>query len=67
MKIDVIKIDQGRFVIREEYDDEYIAQLADSLQEDGQWKILKFAYRQAFMCSYEKGWVEEPVAVGIAG
>lgn len=42
------------------YDMEYV-------KEAGQWKILKFAYRQAFMCPYEKGWVEEPVAASIAG
>ena len=36
MKIDISKIDQGRFVIREEYDEEYVAQLAVSLNEDGE-------------------------------
>lgn len=49
-----------QFVCLGKYDMEYV-------KEDGQWKILKFAYRQAFMCPYEKGWVEEPVAASIAG
>lgn len=40
MKIDINKIDQGRFVIREEYDEEYVAQLAGSLKEDGQWNPI---------------------------
>ena len=40
MKIDITKIDRGRFVIREEYDEEYVAQLADSLKEDGQWNPI---------------------------
>lgn len=49
-----------QFLCLGKYDMEYI-------KEDGEWKILKFAYRQAFMCPYEKGWVEEPVAASIAG
>lgn len=49
-----------QFLCLGKYDMEYV-------KEDGQWKILKFAYRQAFMCPYEKGWVEEPVAASIAG
>ncbi len=49
-----------QFLCLGKYDMEYV-------KEDGQWKILTFAYRQAFMCPYEKGWVEEPVAASIAG
>jgi hypothetical protein len=49
-----------QFLCMGKYDMEYV-------KEDGRWKILKFAYRQAFMCPYEKGWVEEPVAASIAG
>ncbi|OFW56439.1 MAG: hypothetical protein A2133_11435 [Actinobacteria bacterium RBG_16_64_13] len=49
-----------QFLCLGKYDMEYV-------KEDGQWKILKFAYRQAFMCPYEKGWVDEPVAASIAG
>ncbi|RJS90070.1 ParB/RepB/Spo0J family partition protein [Candidatus Bathyarchaeota archaeon] len=37
MKIDINKIDEGRFVIREKIDYEYVKQLAQSLLEDGQW------------------------------
>jgi len=37
------------------------------VKEEGQWTFLKFAYRQTFMCPYEKGWMEEPVAASIAG
>ena len=42
------------------YDIEYV-------KEGGQWKFLKFAYRLTYMCPYEKGWMEEPVAASIAG
>jgi hypothetical protein len=49
-----------QFLCLGKYDMEYV-------KEDGQWKIFKFAYRQTFMCPYEKGWVEEPVAASIAG
>lgn len=42
------------------YDIEYV-------KEDGQWKFLRFAYRLTYMCPYEKGWMEEPVAASIAG
>lgn len=48
------------FLCLGKYDMEYV-------KEDGQWKFLKFAYRQTFMAPYEKGWVEEPVAGSIAG
>jgi hypothetical protein len=48
-----------QFLCLGKYDMEYV-------KEDGQWKFLKFAYRQAFMCPYEKGWVEEPVAASLA-
>ena len=48
-----------QFLCLGKYDMEYI-------KEDGQWKIYKFAYRQALMCPYEKGWVEEPVAASLA-
>jgi ParB family chromosome partitioning protein len=37
MKIDINNIDEGRFVIRDENNEEYVAQLAASLKEDGQW------------------------------
>ena len=49
-----------QFLCLGKYDMEYV-------KEDGAWKILKFIYRQTFMCSYEKGWVEEPVTASIAG
>lgn len=49
-----------QFLCLGKYDMEYV-------KEGGQWRILKFAYRQAFMCPYEQGWVEEPVAASIAG
>ncbi len=49
-----------QFLCLGKYDMEYV-------KEDGQWKILKFAYHQAFMCPYEQGWVQEPVAASIAG
>ncbi len=48
-----------QFLCLGKYDMEYV-------KENGQWKILKFAYRQAFMCPYEKGWVEKPQAASIA-
>jgi len=37
MKIQINKIDEGRFVIREENNEEYIDQLSQSLLADGQW------------------------------
>lgn len=37
MKIDITKIDAGRFAIREEMDQEYLGQLTQSLLDDGQW------------------------------
>jgi len=37
VKIDVNKIDVGRFAIRDEMDEEYLGQLAQSLLDDGQW------------------------------
>ncbi|OGO07506.1 MAG: hypothetical protein A2Y92_02260 [Chloroflexi bacterium RBG_13_57_8] len=49
-----------QFLCLGKYDMEYV-------KEDGDWKIYKFAYRLTFMCPYEKGWVEEPVAASIAG
>ena len=49
-----------QFLCLGKYDMEYV-------KEDGGWRFLKFAYRQAFMCPYEKGWVEEPVAASLAG
>ena len=49
-----------QFLCLGKYDMEYV-------KEDGKWKILKFAYRITFMCSYEKGWVEEPIGGSIAG
>jgi hypothetical protein len=48
------------FLCLGKYDMEYV-------KEDGQWKFLKFAYRQTFMTPYEKGWVDEPTAGSIAG
>jgi hypothetical protein len=49
-----------QFLCLGKYDMEYV-------KEDGRWKFLKFAYRQTFMCPYEKGWLDEPVAASIAG
>jgi hypothetical protein len=49
-----------QFLCLGKYDMEYV-------KEDGNWKFFKFAYRLTFMCPYEKGWVEEPVAASIAG
>jgi hypothetical protein len=49
-----------QFLCLGKYDMEYV-------KEDGAWKILKFAYRQAFMCPYTEGWVDEPVAASLAG
>ncbi len=49
-----------QFLCLGKYDMEYV-------KEDGLWKILKFAYRQTFMCPYEEGWAKEPVAASIAG
>ena len=37
MKIDVAKIDVGRFAIREDIDQEYLERLTQSLLDDGQW------------------------------
>ncbi len=37
MKIDIDKIDVGRFSLREEIDQEYLERLAQSLLDDGQW------------------------------
>jgi len=37
LKIDITKIDAGRFVIREEIDPEYLGRLTQSLLDDGQW------------------------------
>jgi hypothetical protein len=48
-----------QFLCLGKYEMEYV-------KEGGRWTIFKFAYRQAFMCPYEKGWVEEPVAASIA-
>ena len=39
----------------------------DVIGEDGEWKFFSFNYRMAFMCPYEKGWVDEPVGASIAG
>ena len=49
-----------QFLALGKYDVEYV-------KEDGKWKFFKFAYRQTYMCPYEKGWVDEPVAASIAG
>ena len=40
MKIDIKKIDEGRFVIREENNKDYVDQLAASLKNDGQWNPI---------------------------
>jgi ParB family chromosome partitioning protein len=40
MKIDISKIDEGRFAIREEINQEHINQIAKSLLEDGQWNPI---------------------------
>jgi hypothetical protein len=49
-----------QFLCMGKYDVEYA-------KEDAQWKFWKFAYRQTFMCPYEKGWKDEPVAASIRG
>jgi hypothetical protein len=49
-----------QFLCLGKYDIEYV-------KEDGQWKFLKFAYRLTYMCPYEQGWMQEPVAASIAG
>ena len=49
-----------QFLCLGKYDMEYV-------KEDGQWKFFSFNYRLTFMCPYEKGWVDEPVAASIAG
>jgi hypothetical protein len=49
-----------QFLCLGKYDMEYV-------KEDGCWKILRFWYRQTFMCPYEKGWADEPVAASLAG
>lgn len=40
MKIDISKIDEGRFTVREAINREYVKQLAQSLSEDGQWNPI---------------------------
>ena len=40
MKIDIKKINEGRFVIREETNKDYVDQLAASLKKDGQWNPI---------------------------
>lgn len=40
MKIDISKIDEGRFTVREEINPEYVKQLSESLLEDGQWNPI---------------------------
>lgn len=39
--------------------------IVDYIKEDGQWKFYHFSYRIAFMCPYEKGWVEQPTDIAI--
>jgi hypothetical protein len=53
-------VNPKQFLCLGKYDMEYV-------KEDGEWKILKFAYRLTFMCPYEKGWLDEPVGASIAG
>jgi len=40
MKIDLSKIDEGRFAIRQEINQEHVNHLAQSLLEDGQWNPI---------------------------
>ncbi len=40
MKIPINKIDEGRYIIRDENNIEYIDQLSTSLQVDGQWNPI---------------------------
>ncbi len=40
MKIDISKIDEGRFAIREDLNIEYVKQLSQSLLQDGQWNPI---------------------------
>ena len=40
MKIDISKIDEGRFAIREELNQEHVKQLAQSLVSNGQWNPI---------------------------
>ncbi len=40
MRIDISKIDEGRFTVREEINPEYVKQLSQSLLEDGQWNPI---------------------------
>lgn len=40
MKIDILKIDVGRFSIREDLDQEYLERLTQSLLDDGQWHSI---------------------------
>lgn len=49
-----------QFACLGKYDIEYV-------KEDGKWKFYDFAYRLTYMCPYEKGWMDEPVAASIAG
>lgn len=49
-----------QFLCLGKYDMEYV-------NEQGSWRFLKFAYRQTFMCRYETGWLDEPVAASMAG
>lgn len=48
------------FLCLDKYDMEYV-------KGDGQWKILKFAYRLTFMTPNEKGWIKETMVASIAG
>ena len=41
--------------------------IVDYIKEDDQWKFYHFNYRIAFMCDWQKGWVEKPVVASIAG
>ncbi|HSW58257.1 MAG TPA: nuclear transport factor 2 family protein [Dehalococcoidales bacterium] len=47
------------FMCLGKYDMEYV-------KEDGQWRILKFAYRQTFMSPMDKGFIEAPSVGSIA-
>jgi ParB family chromosome partitioning protein len=40
MKIEISKIDEGRFTVREELNQEYVKKLSQSLLQDGQWNPI---------------------------
>ena len=40
MQIQVSKVDTGRFSVREEFDEEHLQEIKDSLDKDGQWNPI---------------------------